>query len=61
MALSEEHDRRRFIEQFVRENPGITHSAVIDAMAKAAAKIGPSLDREKLKQAVKEVIGAQDR
>lgn len=61
VALSEEHERRYFIEQFVKENPGISHGAVIEALDEAAKRIGPSEDREKLKAAVKEVIGARNR
>jgi hypothetical protein len=61
VALSEDHERRHFVEQFVRDNPGITHSAVIEALDAAAAKIAPSEDRDKLKEAVQQVIGSTNR
>jgi len=61
VALSEEHEKRHFVEQFVKDHPGTTHSAVIEALDEASAKIGASEDRQKLTKAVLEVIGSSDR
>ncbi|WP_367871788.1 hypothetical protein [Luteolibacter sp. Populi] len=61
VALSEDHERRHFIEQFAKDHPGITEGAVEEVLDEAAAKIAPSEDRQELTKAVEEVIGSQDR
>lgn len=61
VALSEEHERRHFIEQFVKDHPGTSAQAVEDALPVAAEKIAPSEDRVALTKAVREVIGSTDR
>lgn len=58
VALSEEHERRHFIDQFVKKHPGFSREEVEGALDKAAAKITPSEDREALNDAVGEVLGA---
>jgi len=57
VALSEEHERRYFIEQLVSDYPGTTASAVNNAVDQAASQIAPSESREKLEAAVKRALG----
>ena len=58
VALSDPDERSHFINQYMKDNPGITRDAVDQALTKAAAKIAPSEDRDALVRAVGEVIGS---
>lgn len=57
VALSDPDERRHFIEQYLKDNPGTEREDVEGALAEAAAKIAPSEDRAALKEALGEVIG----
>jgi len=57
VALSEEHERRYIVEQFVSDYRGTTAAEVVRVLDKAAASIAPSESREKLEAAVKEALG----
>ena len=61
VALSSAHERRHFIEQFVKDHPGITPQVVENVLEEAAAKIAPSEDRAALNHAVEEVLGTTRR
>jgi len=60
LALSEEHERRYFVEQFVSDYPGTTAAEVVRVLDDAAAAIAPSESREKLEAAVKSALGISD-
>jgi hypothetical protein len=60
VALSEEHERRHFIEQFVSDYPGTTAAKVDAVLDQAAAEIAPSESREELESAVKRALNAAD-
>lgn len=57
VALSEEHERRHFIEQFVKDHPDSTAGDVEGVLEDAAASIAPSESREELTKAVEEALG----
>lgn len=57
VALSEEHERRHFIEQFVKEHPDSTAEDVEAVLKAAAHSIAPSEDRESLTAAVEKELG----
>jgi hypothetical protein len=57
VALSEEHERRYFVEQFVSDYPGTSAADVVGVLDKAAASIAPSESRDKLDAAVKQALG----
>ena len=57
VALSEEHERRHFIEQFLKEHPDSTAADVEGVLADAAASIAPSESRDALTAAVEEALG----
>ena len=57
VALSEEHERRYFVEQFVSDYPGTSAADVVGVLDKDAASIAPSESREKLEAAVKQALG----
>lgn len=59
VALSEEHERRHFVDQFLSDNPGVSREAVEDALEQAAEEIAPSENREKLKEAVSRLVKAK--
>jgi hypothetical protein len=61
VALSEEHERRHFVEQFVKDHPETSHSAVIEALDGAAASIAPSESREELTAALEKALGRTSR
>jgi hypothetical protein len=52
VAFSEDHERRHFIEQYVKDHPGTSHSAVIDALEEVTRAVAPSEDRQKLTEAL---------
>ena len=56
VALSEAHERRHFVEQFVKDHPGTSHSDVINVIDEAAASIAPSESREALTAAVEKQL-----
>lgn len=56
VALSEEHERRHFVEQFVRTHPGAAFGSVIDSLDRAAASIAPSESRDKLTEALEKAL-----
>lgn len=57
VALFGEHERRRFIDQYVKDDPGTEPELVESALEKAAAKVASFGDREALKIAIDELIG----
>ncbi len=59
VALSEDHERRHFIDQYVRDHPGTSHSAVIDALDEIAASIAPSESREKMTRELERRFGSR--
>lgn len=60
VALSEEHERRYFIEQFVSDHPGTTAGKVNEVLDQAAAAIAPSESRERLETEVMRALGISD-
>jgi hypothetical protein len=56
VALSEEHERRHFIDQFVKNHPDSTSGDVEAVLDEAAASIAPSESREALTAAVEEAL-----
>lgn len=60
VALSEEHERRYFIEQFVSDYPGTTASQVNDVLDDAAAAIAPSESRDRLSDEVNRRLSIAD-
>ena len=56
VALSEDHERRHFVEQFVKDHPGTSFGSVIDALDEAASSIAPSESREALIAAVEKKL-----
>lgn len=61
VALSVDHERRHFVEQFVRTHPGADFGAVIDGLDKAAASIAPSESREALTAALERELNLSPR
>lgn len=59
VALSEEHERRYFVEQFVSDYPGTTAAEVVRVLDQAATAIAPSESREALEAAVKRELGIE--
>jgi hypothetical protein len=57
VALSEKHERRHFIEQFLKEHPDSTAGDVEGVLDEAAASIAPSESRAALTAAVEEALG----
>jgi hypothetical protein len=57
VALSEDHERRHFIEQFIKNHPDSTADDVEGVLDQAAASIAPSESREALTAAVEEALG----
>lgn len=57
VALSEEHERRYFVEKFVSDHPGTTAAEVVGVLDQAAASIAPSESRDELESAVKQALG----
>jgi len=57
VALSEDHERRHFIEQFIKNHPDSTADDVEGVLDEAAASIAPSESREALTAAVEEALG----
>jgi hypothetical protein len=57
VALSEEHERRHFIDQFVKDHPDSTVQDVEGVLDVAAASIAPSEDRPSLIAAVERKLG----
>lgn len=56
VALSEDHERRHFIEQYVKGHPGTTKEQVEGVLDTASSAIGPSESREKLTEAVERAL-----
>jgi hypothetical protein len=56
VALSEDHERRHFIEQFVKDHSGVSADQVEAVLEWAAAEIAPSEDREELTTAVERAL-----
>lgn len=59
VALSEEHERRHFIDQIVREHPEVTRDDVEAVLDEAAQSIAPSESREALTAAVEKALGVE--
>ena len=57
VALSEDHERRHLIEQFLKTHPDSTADDVEGVLEEAAAAIAPSESREALTTAVEEALG----
>lgn len=60
VALSEEHERRYFVEKFVSDYPGTTAAQVVGVLDQAAASIAPSESREEMEAAVKRALRISD-
>ncbi|QJE96859.1 hypothetical protein [Luteolibacter luteus] len=56
VALSEDHERRHFIEQYRKDHPGVSADQVEEILDRAAASIAPSEDRTKLVAAVEHAL-----
>ena len=57
VALSEDHERRHFIEQFLKGHPDSTAEDVENVLDEAAASITPSESRAALTAAVEQALG----
>jgi len=57
VALSEEHERRHFIDQFVKDHPDSTKEDVEGVLDEAEASIAPSESRDALTKAVESSLG----
>jgi hypothetical protein len=57
VALSEEHERRHFVQQFADDHPGVLPMDVEVVLDEARAKIAPSESREKLTLQVETLLG----
>ncbi|MEK7954369.1 hypothetical protein [Luteolibacter soli] len=60
VALSEEHERRYFIEQFVSDYPGATAAQVNEILDETASAIAPSESMDRLSDEVKLRLGIAD-
>ncbi|MCW1915849.1 hypothetical protein OJ996_19840 [Luteolibacter sp. GHJ8] len=60
VALSEEHERRYFIDQIVRNHPQLTREDVEAVLDEAAQSIAPSESREALVAAVEKALGVEE-
>ncbi|MEK7953281.1 hypothetical protein [Luteolibacter soli] len=56
-ALSDEPDRRYFVEKFVSDYPGTTASQVVTVLENAPSALGSAPSQEELEDFVKEAIG----
>jgi hypothetical protein len=56
VALSEEHERRHFIEQFQKDHPGTSVDQIEEVLESAAAEIAPSESRDALTAAVERAL-----
>jgi hypothetical protein len=57
VALSSEHERRHFVQQFADDHPGVLAMDVEVVLDEARAKIAPSESREKLTRQVENLLG----
>jgi hypothetical protein len=57
VALSTDHERRHFIEQFADDHPGVLPMDVEVVLDEARARIAPSESREKLTEQVENLLG----
>lgn len=56
-----EHEKRNIIEHFIEEGPGLTITAVEEALEQALQKISPSEDRDDLIKAMNGMLGSEVR
>jgi len=57
VALSSEHERRHFVEQFADDHPGVLPMDVEVVLDEARAKIAPSESRDRLIRQVENLLG----
>ena len=57
VALSSEHERRHFVEQFSDDHPGVLPMDVDVVLDEASAKIAPSESRERLTRQLENLLG----